>query len=99
MPTAISTDQQAFEAALRADGYLDVQLRDIAAGTHNADHSHPFDVRALMLEGELALTHAGATQRYRTGEVFTMAAGCPHAEQFGDTPARYVVGRRVPAKA
>ena len=97
--TSSTADPTVFEAALRTDGYLDVQLRDIAAGTHNATHSHPFDVRALMLAGELALTHEGRTQVYRAGEVFIMAAGCEHAEQFGAAPARYLVGRRaVPAE-
>ena len=92
--TTVAPDLTAFEAALRDDGYLDVQLREISAGTHNAAHSHPFDVRAVMLAGELALTREGRTQVYRAGEVFTMSAGCEHAEQFGDAPVRYLVGRR-----
>jgi hypothetical protein len=87
-------DPIAFEAALRADGYADVSVRDIPACTQVAAHTHPFDVRALMLEGELELSCDGQTRLFRAGEVFTMAAGREHAERFGATPARYLVGRR-----
>ena len=85
-----------FTAELEHAGFVEVQTREIAAGTHNAPHSHPFEVRALMLDGELALTVAGHTTTYRAGEVFTMAAGCEHSEQFGTATARYLVGRKYP---
>ena len=49
-----------------------------------------------MLDGELALAVQGHTTRYRSGEVFTLGAACEHSEQFGDTPARYLVGRKYP---
>ena len=92
--TAVPLDLPAFEAALRADGYSEVLTREMAAGTHVDTHHHPFDVRALMLSGELALSCEGQTRTYRAGEVFTMAAGLLHAEQFGATAASYLVGRR-----
>lgn len=92
--TTVPADLSAFEAALRADGYSEVLTREIAAGTQVDTHQHPFDVRALMLSGELALSCDGQTRTYRAGEVFTMPAGLPHAEQFGAAPASYLVGRR-----
>lgn len=91
-------DTAAFEAQLQAEGFIELQTREIAAGTHNASHAHPFEVKALMLDGELSLACEGRTVTYRAGEVFTMAAGCDHVEQFGsDTAARYIVGRKYPA--
>ena len=92
--TAVPVDLPAFEASLRADGYSEVLTREMAAGTHVDTHHHPFDVRALMLSGELALSCEGQTCTYRVGDVFTMAAGVLHAEKFGATPASYLVGRR-----
>ena len=92
--TAVPVDLPAFEASLRADGYSEVLTREMAAGTQVDTHHHPFDVRALMLSGELALSCEGQTRTYRVGDVFTMAAGVLHAEQFGATPASYLVGRR-----
>lgn len=90
-------DTTAFEAELNADGFVELQTREIPAGTHNAVHAHPFEVKALMLDGALTLSCEGRTTTYRAGEVFTMAAGCEHVEQFGDTATRYLVGRKYPA--
>lgn len=87
-------DTEAFKAALIAQGYDDVEMRVMPAGTFNDRHSHDFDVRALMLEGELQLTWDGREHTFRPGEVFTMTAGCPHVEKFGPTETRYLVGRR-----
>ena len=86
----------AFEAQLAAEGFGTPELREIAAGTHNLSHAHPFEVKALMLAGELQLTFDGRTATYRTGDVFTMAAGCEHIEQFGAETTRYLVGRKQP---
>jgi quercetin dioxygenase-like cupin family protein len=86
----------AFEAELAAEGFGPPELREIAAGTYNAGHSHPFEVKALMLAGELQLSSEGRTATYRAGDVFTMAAGCEHVEQFGVQTTRYLVGRKQP---
>lgn len=87
-------DTTSFEAALRADGYLEIDTRKMAPNFSAQPHTHSFDVRALMLAGELTLTYDGASRTYRAGDVFALAAGCVHAEQFGPEGATYVVGRR-----
>ena len=83
-----------FEAGLRADGYLDIESKRMEADCDNAEHSHPFDVRALVLDGQISLTVAGVTRTYAQGEVFTMAADCRHAEAVGTAGVSYLVGRR-----
>ena len=85
-------DQAAFEAQLRRDGF-EVEVKDNPGGIKNDPHTHEFEVRALVLEGEIALTCGGASTTYRPGDVFTMAAGMPHSEEI---PGFYrsVVGRR-----
>lgn len=83
-----------FEDRLRADGYGEIETKQLAAGTHNAAHDHPYDVHAMVLDGEITLTVEGESRAYRTGDVFTMAAGCRHAEQIGEDGVRYLVGRR-----
>ncbi|HZP89229.1 MAG TPA: cupin [Burkholderiales bacterium] len=87
-------DLEDFKAELLRDGYEDVQMREIPANTFNDRHAHDFDVRALMLDGELTLAWDGQERTFRRGEVFVMEAGCPHVEQFGAAGARYLVGRR-----
>lgn len=83
-----------FQTALRADGFADVDTRSLPPAQMNAQHSHPFAVRALVLEGEITLTVDGKAQVYRGGDVFTMAAGCEHAEQVGASGVSYMVGRK-----
>ena len=83
-----------FRAALVSEGFDDIEVRTIAANVHNKAHSHAFDVRALMIAGELTLSTQGKPATYRAGEIFTLPAGCEHVEQFGPQGATYVVGRK-----
>ena len=87
----------AFESRLSADGFVELQTREIPAGTQNAEHCHDFEVKAMMLDGELQLTCEGHLTTYRAGDVFTMAAGKLHSEQFGDSSTSYLVGRKYRA--
>lgn len=90
-------DTTSFKAKLEKDGFADIETKQLDAGTSTMAHGHPFDVRALVLDGEIALTVDGETRHYRRGEEFTMAAGCRHAEQVGAAGVSYLVGRRNPA--
>jgi uncharacterized cupin superfamily protein len=87
-------DESEFKAALLKEGFNDIDVRTIAANVHNKAHAHEFDVRALMLAGELTLSAQGKPTTYRTGEIFTLTAGCEHVEQFGPQGATYLVGRK-----
>ncbi len=96
-PPLTHAELQAFETGLLSDGFVELQTREIPAGTHNASHAHEFEVKALMLDGELTLTCDGLTATYHAGDIFTMQAGKPHTEQFGASGASYLVGRKYPA--
>ena len=72
-----------FEAALRRDGFDDVQRKLVPPGTIVAAHAHPFDVRALVLNGEITLTVEGEEYAYREGDIFVLPAGHRHAESVG----------------
>ena len=87
-------DTSVFETSLKNAGY------EIARSTGPANkvtppHSHDYDVRALLLSGELTLTTDGVSRTYRAGEVFEMAAGCVHSEQHGPDGSESLVGRRA----
>lgn len=83
-----------FETALARDGFPEVATAAMAPNEIRPEHTHDFDVRALILDGDITLTIAGEARTYRTGDVFAMARGCPHAEAVGADGVRYVVGRR-----
>jgi len=89
--------EQEFAAALRGDGFNEVVTKFVPHAPPTPDHTHPFDVRALVLEGAITLTAEGQSRTYGPGEVFVMEHGRPHAEAIGPDGVRYVVGRRVPA--
>ena len=93
----MQTDRIDFEAALARDGFPDIAERALAAGKSVPMHTHPFAVRAFVLDGEITLTTGAGARTYRTGEVFVMAAGHEHAETVGPDGVRYVVGRATVA--
>ena len=83
-----------FESALRRDGF-DVERRSLSARTLVAEHAYPYDVRALVLNGEITLTVEGVEYAYREGDIFVLPAGHRHAEAVGPAGVDYLVGRRL----
>lgn len=87
-------DEKSFQARLRREGFPEIRTNQLAPSCHNDEHSHPFDVLALVLEGEITLTVEGKARSYRVGDEFSMKAGCKHVEDVGPQGVRYLVGRR-----
>ncbi len=86
-------DRDAFEANATAAGY------QIGTSTGTPDkvthpHAHDYDVRALIVFGELSITANGESHTYRVGDVFDMPSGCVHSERHGPEGSEMVVGRR-----
>ena len=54
------------------------------AGTVVSDHSDSWDVRALVIDGQITLTIDTVPTTYQAGDIFTIAAGCVHREVVGD---------------
>ena len=84
----------AFKQRLQREGFIEGDIKALEAGMVTDVHEHPCDVCGLVLDGEIALTIDGAETAYRTGDVFTLAAGCLHAEKIGQAGVRYLIGRR-----
>jgi quercetin dioxygenase-like cupin family protein len=90
----VRMDRAQFEARLRAEGYPEVRENEMQANRRNPEHEHPFDVLALVLEGDITLTIGGTARTYRAGEEFALQAGCRHVEDIGPRGVKYLVGRR-----
>jgi hypothetical protein len=84
-----------FERSAKALGYTEVIARDWQPGLVVAEHSHPFDARALVVAGEMWLTVAGETQHLGVGDRFELQHGTPHSERYGEEGATYWVARRM----
>ena len=87
-------DREAFEARLKAEGWPEVRTNELPPNRRNPEHEHPFDVLAMVLEGEITLTVEGRSRTYRPGDEFSMKAGCRHVEDIGPAGVKYLVGRR-----
>jgi quercetin dioxygenase-like cupin family protein len=83
-----------FESSLKRAGFQDVETKKVAPNTSTHPHSHSFSVRALVLAGDITLTSEGQSRTFRAGEVFEMAAGCVHSEQYGPDGSTYLFGRK-----
>ncbi len=88
-------DQKAFKAQLEKDGYTEIQIKTMEPGLYIDEHTHPFDVRALVLSGEATLGCHGEKKTYRTGDVLELAANTVHTEQYGDAGYEFLLGRRM----
>jgi len=84
----------AFEAAARADGFDTVLERHWPADTLLAMHTHPFDARAVVTQGEFWLTVGNATRHLHPGDTFSLERQVPHSERYGTEGATYWVARR-----
>jgi len=86
-------DRQSFEEALKRDGY-EVTTNTTVGEKQNPVHSHPYDVRAMVIDGALTLSCDGKVQTFKPGETFTMERGCQHAESYGPEGAITLLGRK-----
>jgi quercetin dioxygenase-like cupin family protein len=83
-----------FETYALARGFDEVLVREWAPGQVAGTHSHPFDVSALVVRGELVLTCNGQEKTVSAGQPFELARGTPHSEHYGPEGATFWVARR-----
>ena len=87
-----------FEAAARSEGYDEVVPRDWPAGAVLETHEHPFAVKAIVVAGEMWLTHGGTTEHLQPGDRFELDEGVPNAERYGNAGAPPSTSRRHPKR-
>lgn len=90
---------ESFRDALIEAGYLEVVTRSLDPGCALDAHSHPYDVRALVLDGEITIESDGVATTYRPGDVLEVERDCMHAEKCGAGGMTFMVGRRHPVPA
>ena len=87
-----------FELQMTRDGFTKPVPGHYEANRINAPHAHPFEVRGLILRGEMTITPVGSeATRYRTGEVFVMPLSAQHQEEVGPEGCAYIWGSRESA--
>lgn len=84
---------EAFSAEQRAIGCDEVIERKWQPNMVAETHSHPFSVRALVVQGEMWLTVGDDTRHLRAGDRFELDHDVPHAERYGAEGATYWAAR------
>ena len=87
-------DRQTFEAELKRDGY-DVAINTTPGVKVNPEHSHPFDVRAMVVQGAITMTSGSESVTYKQGDAWDLARGCLHSESYGPEGAVVLFGRKM----
>lgn len=82
-----------FEQQMQQQGFETVTVERPANGALDL-HTHPFEARALILEGEITIVAEGKTQFCKAGELFQLAANVPHTEVYGPAGVRYIAARK-----
>lgn len=88
-------EQSEFIALLEREAFLEtVTVQREADGSMDL-HTHPFEAKALILQGQLQITADDVAHTYRVGDVFHLAANQPHSERYGEQGVTYLVGRKT----
>jgi quercetin dioxygenase-like cupin family protein len=83
-----------FSKTLRKEGFLTLVEVEREPNGGIDLHGHPFQSKALILEGELSLMVDGIETLYRTGDVFELSHDQQHVERYGPKGVKYLVGRK-----
>jgi quercetin dioxygenase-like cupin family protein len=89
-------DETGFRLALGNDGFNEVLTRDMPPDAVLPEHTHPWDARLLVLQGEMRLERDGGSLRLCSGDHCEIAQGVPHAEYYGPQGTSLLIGRRYP---
>lgn len=86
-------DRDTFIRTLADEGFPEPVLVTREPG-HMDEHTHPFEAKALIVAGEITIGTCGESRLYRAGDVFHLAAGLPHVEDYGPQGVQYLAGRK-----
>jgi hypothetical protein len=72
-----------------AEGFDEILERIWPPDTVVPSHTHPFSLRALVVQGEMWLTVGDRTQHLLSGQTFELERNEEHAERYGASGATY----------
>ena len=87
-------NSEQFLQLLRLDGFPDpVEVQQPPNGRLST-HEHPFEVRALVMEGDITIDIDGVSKVYEAGDIFQLEFKQPHAESYGPIGVKYLASRK-----
>ena len=58
-------------------------------------HAHPYEVHALVIEGQIDITIGGIKSSYLAGDAFHLPPNQTHTENYGAKGVKYLASRRL----
>ena len=87
-------NSEQFLQSLRQDGFPDpVEVQQLPNGRLDI-HEHPFEVRALVIDGAITISIDDVSKIYKAGEIFHLSFKQPHAESYGPQGVKYLASRK-----
>ena len=87
-----------FLSMLVLRGYPEPILVEQEAGGFLDAHTHPFEVKALVVSGQIDLVVDGVRTIYVSGDVFHLSANQVHTERYGSNGVQYLASRKNSAE-
>ena len=87
-------DQQAFKTMLENEGF-EVVVVEREANKGMDLHSHPFEAKAMVIEGEIRVVVDGKETYCRAGDTFHLGPHIMHTETYGPHGVKYIAGRKA----
>lgn len=87
-------NQQQFLELLANEGYPEPLEVTQPANGSLSEHTHPFSVKALVIDGVIEITVSGGLRRYEVGDIFDLAYEERHSESYGPRGVRYLASRK-----
>ena len=87
-------NSEQFLQLLYRDGFPEpVEVQQVPNGQIGV-HEHPFEVKALVVEGDITIVIDGLSKNYKAGEMFHLELKQPHAESYGSEGVKYLASRK-----
>ena len=88
----MNTEQ--FQWLLEQVGFPEpVEVQQVPNG-ELGNHEHPFEVKALVIEGSIDIVIHGESGTYKAGDVFELGLKEVHSESYGPEGVKYLASRK-----
>ena len=85
---------EAFLEKLAKEGFPAPVLVEREVGRFLDLHSHPYEVHALVIEGQIDITINGIKTTYLAGDAFHLLPNQIHTENYGAKGVKYLASRK-----
>lgn len=87
-------DTEQFLLLLQREGFPEpVEVQQVPNG-QLGQHEHPFEVRALVIEGSIDIVIHGESKTFKAGDVFKLGLKEVHSESYGSEGVKYLASRK-----